>query len=238
MTFDPCTFRINANQENSINKKKLIIMKIKLLLSVLGISLLFGCGSSTQLVKTWTDPSLDATTIKSYQKVLVIAQLKDESSRRIAEDKMVASSPKGNFVASYNYLKPAQTDKNLAVADLLKDGIDGIILMRLTDISKSKDYVQGGPYYGGWGFGGGYYGGYRGWGYGGSMFGSPGYYQENKTYYVETTIYDVKSNKLLWSGTTSTLNPSKADQSIDEIIAAVKTELANKGLIEKEEVKK
>ncbi|WP_395049673.1 hypothetical protein, partial [Flavobacterium sp.] len=36
----------------------------------------------------------------------------------------------------------------------------------------------------------------------------------------------------------STVNPSKLDTTLDAIIAAVKTELNNKGLIKKEEVKK
>ncbi len=213
-------------------------MKIKLILAVLTISLFTACGPSTQIVKSWTDPSLNAGTVKAYNKVLVIAQLKDDSSRRIAEDKIVASSPKGNFVASYSYLKSSQQDQNLVVADLLKDGIEGIVLMRLTDIEKSTDYVQGTSYYGGWGYGHGYYGGYGGYGYGGSMYSTPGYYEENKTYFVETNIYDVKSNKLLWSGTTSTLNPTKINEALDEIIMAVKTELTNKGLIVKEETKK
>ncbi len=212
-------------------------MKIKLFFSTLLITLLAACSPSAQIVKTWTDPSLNAETVKPYEKVLVIAQLKDDSSRRIAEDKVVASSPRGNFIASYNYLKPSQQDQNLVVSELLKDGIEAIILMRLTDISKTTDYVQGSTYYGGWGRGYGYYGGY-GYGYGGSMYSTPGYYEENKTYYVETNIYDVKSNKLLWSGTTSTLNPTKANDAIDDIILAVKTELNNKGLIKKEEVTK
>lgn len=213
-------------------------MKFKLFFSALLIGLLTGCSPSTQIVKTWTDPSLNAATIKAYNKVLVIAQLKDDASRRIAEDKIVASSSKGNFVASYNYLKPGQNNQNLAVTDLLNDGIEAIILMRLTDIAKTTDYVQGTSYYGGWGYGRGYYGGYGGWGYGGSYYSTPGYYEENKTYYVETNIYDVKSNKLLWSGTTSTLNPSKATEALDDIILAVKTELTNKGLLQKEEVTK
>lgn len=210
-------------------------MKIKLFLSALSVVLVAGCSPSTQLVKTWSDPSLNAATVPAYNKVLVIAQLKDDSSRRIAEDKLVASSPAGNFIASYNYLKPDQKDQNLVVGELLKDGIEGIILMRLTDISKTTDYVQGTAYYGGWGYGRGFYGGYGGWGYGGSYYATPGYYEENKTYYVETNIYDVKSNKLLWSGTTSTLNPTKANETMDDIILALKTELNNKGLIKKEQ---
>ncbi|SHG72817.1 hypothetical protein SAMN05443549_10654 [Flavobacterium fluvii] len=213
-------------------------MKNKLFLAALAISLFTACGPSTQIVKSWSDPSLNGTTIKPFNKVLVIAQMKDDSSRRIAEDKIVASSPRGNFVASYSYLKPTQQDQKLVVADLLNQGIEGIILMRLTDIEKTTDYVQGTTYYGGWGYGGGYYGGYGGWGYGGGYYGTPGYYEENKTYYVETNIFDVKSNKLLWSGTTSTMNPTKINETLDEILFAVKTELTNKGLIVKEEPKK
>ena len=212
-------------------------MKIKVILSAVLVGLLSACSPSTQLVKTWADPSLNADT-KPFNKVLVIAQLKDDSSRRIAEDKVVASSPRGNFIASYNYLKPGQNDQKLVVADLLNDGIEGIILMRLTDIAKTTDYVQGSTYYGGWGYGRGYYGGYGGWGYGGGYYSTPGYYEQNKTYYVETNIFDVKSNKLLWSGTTSTLNPTRANEVLDDIIYAITTELNNKGLIKKEEVKK
>ncbi|HEY6144533.1 MAG TPA: hypothetical protein VIV55_14070 [Flavobacterium sp.] len=213
-------------------------MKTKLLLAAITISLFTACVPSTQLIKTWSDPSLNAETVKTYNKVLVIAQLKDDSSRRIAEDKIVASSPRGNFVQSYNYLQSNQQDEKLVVSNLLKDGIDGIILMRLTDIEKSTSYVPGTTYYGGWGYGGGYYGGYGGWGYGGTYYTDPGHYQEDKTYYVETNLYDVQTNKLLWSGTTSTLNPTQLNESLDSIILAIKTELNNKGLLKKEEVKK
>src|SRR5690606_22809213 len=150
---------------------------------------LFGCGPTTQMVKTWSDPALNAETVKSYNKVLVIARLKDDSSRRIAEDKIVASSPKGNFVQSYNYFKTTEQEEKLVVDNLLKDGIEGIILMSLTDIEKSTSYVPGTTYYGGWGYGGGYYGGYGGWGYGGAYYSDPGHYQEDKTYYVETNFY-------------------------------------------------
>ena len=61
--------------------------------------------------------------------------------------------------------------------------------------------------------------------------GSPGYYQEDKTYYVETNIYSLKSNKLLWSGTTSSLNPSKLDQTIDDIINTLRAQMQKQGLI-------
>ncbi|MFN8133972.1 MAG: hypothetical protein U0Z17_01615 [Bacteroidales bacterium] len=99
--------------------------------------------------------------------------------------------------------------------------------MRLTTIEKSVSYNQGtyyGGYYGSRGYG---YHGYYGGGY------APGYYSEDKTFMVETNFYSVKDRKLLWSGTTSTLNPSSLDKSLDQIIYTIRYELQKKGIIKK-----
>jgi hypothetical protein len=147
--------------------------------------------------------------------MLVVAALKDESSRRIAEDKIVAAITKVVAVQSYSYLQPTDTDQNLIEEKLKKDGFDGVILMRLVNVDKSVSYTPGTAY-------GGWYG-YR--------YASPGYYSEDKTFYVETNFYSFEQKKLLWSGTTSTLNPTQLDQTIDDIIKAIRTELISKGLI-------
>ncbi len=59
---------------------------------------------------------------------------------------------------------------------------------------------------------------------------SPGYLSEDKTFYVETSIYSLITGKKMWSGTT-TFNPSNLEQTSDEIITAVRNELMAKGLI-------
>jgi len=191
-------------------------MKTKLfLLSTLLTGLLFAC-ASTKLEKSWADPSFSLNP-NPYKKVLVVAPLKDEASQRIAEDKIVKQLKKSVGVQSYTYLKSTDTDPKVLNEKLLKDGFDGIILMHLTDVEKSVSYNQGTSY-------GGWYG-YRNY--------TPGYYTENKTFLVETNMYSVKDDKLMWSGTTSSLNPSSFNKSLDEIIAAIKTELQKKGILEK-----
>jgi hypothetical protein len=104
--------------------------------------------------------------------------------------------------------------------------------MRLTTIEKSLSYNPGTSY--GGSYYGGYYG-YRGYGYHGYYGGgySPGYYSEDKTFLVETNFYSISDRKLLWSGTTSTLNPSSLNQTLDQIIQTIKYELQKKGLIKK-----
>ena len=165
-------------------------------------------------------------------KLLIIAPLRDENSQRIAEDKIVMELKKGVIgVQSYSYLQPNDTAIATVESKLKKDGFDGIIVMRLTTVEKSLSYNPG-TYYGG--YYGGYYG-YRGYGYGGYYGGgySPGYYSEDKTFLVETNFYRISDRKLLWSGTTSTLNPSSLNSSLDEIIYTIRYELQKKGLIKK-----
>ena len=179
------------------------------------ILLLAGCGPSTKIEKTWTDPSFTTATVQSYKKILVMGLLKDESTRRIAEDKMVAAFKNVTAVQSYSYLQPADTLRSEVEDKLKKDGFDGVVIMRLADVDKSVSYVPGTGY-------GGWYG-YR--------YSSPGYYQEDKTFYVETNFYSLPETKLLWSGTTSSLNPNKLDRTIDDVINTLKGQLQKQKLI-------
>ena len=190
-------------------------MKTNLLLLVILTGLLAACGPSTQITKSWTDPSWKQGGAIPFKKVLVVAVLKDDASRRIAEDKIVASITRVKAVQSYTYILPGDTAQGKLDAKLKKDGFDGIILMRLTNVNKSVSYTPGSSY-------GGWYG-YR--------YSSPGYYSEDKTFYVETNFYALEGNKLMWTGTTSTLNPTQLDKTMDDIILTIRTELYAKGLV-------
>src|SRR5580765_4758721 len=177
--------------------------------------LLVSCGPTTKITKSWTDPSFTPAVAQSFNKILVMGLLKDESTRRIAEDKMVKSFKTVTAVQSYSYLQPADTIREVVDDKLKKDGFDGVVIMRLADVDKSVSYVPGTGY-------GGWYG-YR--------YSSPGYYQEDKTFYIETNIYSLPSNKLLWSGTTESLNPNKLDRVVDDIISALRGQLQKEKLI-------
>jgi hypothetical protein len=209
-------------------------MKLKFLFPLSLIGLMLACGPTTKLEKSWADPSFNAS-MKPFTKVLVIAPLRDQNSQRIAEDKIVAQLKQGTVgVQSYTYFQPADTALTLVESKLKSEGFDGIILMRLTTVEKSLSYNQG-SYYGGYGHPyGGYYG-YHGYGYGGYYGGgyAPGYYSEDKTFLVETNFYSISDRKLLWSGTTSSLNPTSLDQTLDQIISTIKYELKKKGLLAK-----
>ena len=154
---------------------------------VISLSLLLSaCAPPTTMSRSWSDPSISNGTFKPFTKVLVIARFKDVTTQHIAEDRLVSEFKTGVAFPSYSYLSFSDTTDKLVFNKLRMDGFDGLIHMRLTDITQSVN-VQS--------TGGGMYGGRYGY-YNG------GYTNTNvsidKTYYVETTIYDLPSNKLIW----------------------------------------
>jgi hypothetical protein len=198
-------------------------MKMKLLLPLSLIGLMFACTPSTQLTRSWQDPSLTDGSFKPFTKILVIARMKDDASSRTAEDKIVAQFKPGVAVPEYSYLGVTDTVQAAVDAKLMKDGFDGLVVMKLTEVEKSLDYQPGTAY-------GGFYG--RGY-YGGGFYGTGPTISEDKTFMVQTNVYSLKTQKLLWSGTTSTLNPTSLDQSLNDIITAIKTNMKTKGIIAK-----
>lgn len=159
-------------------------------------------------------------------KTLVIAMVKDETSRRVIEDQLVKRM-NANAVASYtlisaDMLKEASSDK---FAEKLKqEKYNYVLLMRLADVEKETSYVPGttSMYYGGYG---------RYYGYGASMYSSPGYYTTDKNYFIETTVYSVDPDKLLWTGTTKTVNPKKIENAVNDIADVVSDKMQRDGFL-------
>lgn len=87
--------------------------------------------SSTQLVSSWRDPETTVDKTK-LSKVLVMCLVKDETTRRVAEDEIVKRNPTV-FVTSYDKY-PAQmleSNPDKMKVEIPSQGYDGIIIMRL-----------------------------------------------------------------------------------------------------------
>jgi hypothetical protein len=198
---------------------------MKKLLFILGVATFFACGPSTTMEKSWHEPG-STVSGTGNQKVMVISLVKDESSRRIIEDNLVKKM-NGKGVASYtivtaDMVKAAKEDALEAM--LTQGGFTHVLIVRLADVEKETSYVPGTTtaFYGGYGM---YYG------YGAGMYGTPGYYQEDKNYFVETAVYSISPNKLLWTGTTKSVNPSKIGNTIDDIALVVTEQMKIDGFL-------
>jgi len=201
-------------------------MKQFFLLVVLA-STIVGCGPSTKIEKSWKEPT---ATIKAdgTNKILVVALVKDETSRRVVEDNLVKRMG-SKAVASYTFITPdmlKEANENKFYEQLKQEKYEYVLLTRLADVEKETSYVPGTTT--------GFYGGYgRYYGYGAGMYSTPGYYTTDKNYFVETTVYAVESDKLLWTATTKTVNPSKLDKMITEIANVVSEKMGKDGFLVK-----
>ena len=199
-------------------------MKKSILPAMVAI-ILASCSPSTQIVKSWSEPNTTVSNDASH-KTLVVAMVKDEAARRVIEDHLVKRL-KGHGVASYTIIAPEVLGKASEeyLTQKLKEGnYTNVLMMRLADIEKETSYVQGSTT--------GYYGGYgRYYGYGAGMYSSPGYYTTDKNYFIETTLYSVNPDKLLWTGTTKTVNPSNVDKTVNDIADVVAEKMMKDGFL-------
>jgi hypothetical protein len=198
---------------------------MKNLLFVFALIGMTACSPSTEIVKSWRDPG-SVVSESSSKKILVVGLVKDEGSRRIVEDNLVKKF-NGKAVASYTVLTEEMVKANkegVLEQKLSEGGFTHILLVRLADIENETSYVPGTTT--------GYYGGYgRYYGYGAGMYGTPGYYTTDKNYYIETAVYSINPDKLLWTGTTKTVNPTKIEQTVNDIAQAVNDQMKKDGFL-------
>ncbi len=202
-------------------------MKISTIITSIFTILTVSACSSTKITSTWREPNKEIS-LNKLNKVLVVALFQNETSRRKAEDQMV-SYFYGKGVASYDYLdKNISTKNEEAIREKIKnDGFDGAVTMRLLDVDKEDVYSRGNisrypAYYNNFSS---YY--FRNWGY----YSNPGYYLTTKTYTVETNVFSIKEDKIIWTGITKTTDPSGVEKMTNEIGKAVFNEMVKEGFV-------
>ena len=186
---------------------------------------LLGCGAgNTEFESTWRDPSVQSI---QFTKVLAVAISKEQGQRRTFEDEMVkiiTANGNAQAVQSYTLLGDIR-DTAQAKQKANEAGIDGVVTMRVIGSEKEQRLVGGSAvpsYYG------------RPWGYYGYGWGSvydPGYLVTDEMVQVETNIYSLKENKLIWAGRSETTNPGSVQELIDDVARAVGEELRRQNLL-------
>lgn len=187
--------------------------------------LLGGCAPSTSIVATWHDPEVKLVE-GHYRKILVICMLQDEATRRTGENHMELFM-RGHGVASYKYFGnhlEALQDSGMT-AQLFDDGYDGLVIMRLVDKDKEQTYVPGASYptY--------YYDPWSYYGYSYGYYSTPGYVQTTVKYYVETNLYSTRRKGLIWTSTTTTVDPEDLVTTVDDIMQVVHDRMVSDGFL-------
>lgn len=201
------------------------------LLSLLVIS----CGTTTDITGSYKQADMKDT---NYKKVFVAALTDNAYAKNAVEGSMAkmitdkgATTLKSMDVLPPNFTKVAEAkDRELLLEKLREKGCDAILTVALIDAKDEKRYVPGNESYYPMGYG--YYGGFGSYyAYGYNNFYSPGYYTDDKIYYLEVNLYDAKSEKLVWSAQSKTYNPSSIEDFLKGYAQAVSDQMKKDGIM-------
>jgi hypothetical protein len=188
-------------------------MQLKRQLVLLAIAA-SACTTSTTIERAWRDPTFTAAPL---HKVMVIGRVNNEANRRTLEDSYVSSLSQHGVqaMASYHAFQDAHPDKNAVQQYLTGEGYDGALITMYKGMRTQTYVTPSVDFYG-------YYGGY--W--------DQGYYTETDQYVkVETSLWDARSAKLIWTASSETENPSSAQDAISSVVSTITKSLTDAHLI-------
>jgi len=184
------------------------------------------CGSTT-FTSTWKAP--DAQRVDPVgKKIAALVIYGDKKRRRDAEvylsQELTLRGAQG--VAAYTLIGFDDPKVDYARERFKEAGVEGVVVMRLI-AHDSHTIVDPG------GFSGTAYGSFGSYysSYGVGVSYSTGSVQTDTVVTIETLIYSLKQDKLLWAGTSRTSNPEGLQSLITEVADGVSGEVAREGLV-------
>ncbi|MBN9298496.1 MAG: hypothetical protein J0I41_15935 [Filimonas sp.] len=191
-----------------------------------------GCSSSSKITNSWN--AADAKNVP-LKKILVLGFFNDKDrSMRARIENEVATDLKGQgyeAVTSFNEYGPKSFEnmkEEQALQKLQSANFDGVLTISLLDKNKEKRYVPGTmsyapyPYYG------------RFWGYYSYYYPrvyQPGYYETSTRFFFETNLYDINSNKLLYSAQSQSSAPSSLNALADDFSRTIVKDMKKRKVI-------
>jgi hypothetical protein len=198
-------------------------IQLFVLLLISAAFLLASCTTTTVMTNVWKDKTYQG----KPQKIAVIMVAKSPDMRNLFEDRFSGEldARGNNAFQSYTIIPMEQLrDKELVKSKIRSSGADAVLISRLVDTKTIESYNPGMIYvvpasYYDW------------WGYYAVVFADYGYTGDVAVAYIETNVYDVKTEKLIWSGHSKTERTEGEQQLITAFIKVMIKKLASAGII-------
>lgn len=172
-----------------------------------------GC-SSLKITNSWK--AQDAV-LQNYSKVLVLGlireadrNLQQNMENHFAGDLKSLGYNAASSIQEYGPKSFDKMDEETAIAKLKNSGVDAIITIVLLDKEKERKYIPGNMFYTPYGS---YYN--RFWGYRSALYQriyEPGYYVTSTKYFWESNLYDMHTQKLVYSVQTQSFDQSDTER--------------------------
>jgi hypothetical protein len=192
------------------------------------IVLLMACSNTTKMTRVYVDDNRIGTPVKD---VLVIAVIDEAEIREVFETHfMKRLTAVGVEAITSADVLPIGADTKLqkeAILNVIDEhGNDTVAITHLVGLEESEVFsrsIRRSPMY--------YRDYYRfyidAWDY----VHAPTVYGEHIQISLETRLYDVKTESLIWVGESQTMDPKTTGQAIGQVVDAVMNELKNNGLL-------
>ena len=200
----------------------------RIVLSISAFVLLVGGCAAPAMVDLWKDPAYQAGPMRN---VLVVSLQRDAGRRRIIEDTYVTQLGRlgAHVTPSYREFPDAAPDTQQVMASVQANGYDGVLVSRALPITEQDRYVPGytttepvtrrNP------FTGAYRTVYR------EVY-REGYTEKDRIVRIHLEAWTTRDDgRLVWSGTSETINPDSFDRAKDDVIARFAGELSRSGIV-------
>jgi hypothetical protein len=185
------------------------------------------CATTTFFNSTWVNPETKAIALTG-QKIVALMITGEESTRRSAEDNLAKqiTARGGEGIAAWTIISTADVrNEEKARAAMTSAGAVGVVTMEVVGQRREVDPVnfRVSMSTGHRSFWGNYH-----WAWRTSWDTMP---QTRTNVWVETLVYSLKPDELLWAGRTRTVNPSTVAALFAEVADAATAEMQRNGLL-------
>jgi hypothetical protein len=188
---------------------------------------LSACATPTTFISTWKAP--DVSAINPVGKSIVTLVLTSDSSTRRAAEIYLANdltNRGARAVPSYTLLGMEYPSVDATRAKFKQAGVEGVVVMRMVGHHQTVIVDPGGFSGEAYGTFGSYYSSY-----GMSVSYSTGSVQTETEIQIETLIYSLTKDKLIWAGTSHSTNPEGLQSLVTEVADAVANQAVKQGLV-------
>ena len=203
-------------------------MKRVLLLVPMLVPIVFSaaCGTTggTKLVSTWKDPQ---ATKLDCDKTLVLFASKSATMRAVVEDKIVSRIRNG--VAARSVLDtPTSRNPTKLRERVAADGYDCAIVVRFVGVETEAQYTPGRVY----NVPVGYSNFYNYYGIAWTAMYTPSDVSEKRTLVLDTNVYDVTADKLVWAARSRSVNFDQSEHVVDDLVDQAAAQMRRDGIID------
>jgi hypothetical protein len=183
-----------------------------------------------KFISTWAAPGAEKLSFLN-KKVVTLVVSQDEPLRMSAEEALAEELTKRGVqgAAAYRVIPREELrDAERAKGWFEKAGAAGAVAMRLVDLSKETTPAvvawSSAPYYSS-------FWNYYPYSWGASFAIGPG--RSETRLVIETLVFDLTADRLIWAGTSETTNPKSLRAAVHDIVDATADEMRKKGLTRK-----